>query len=84
MPVSEITLPFLYIGGLITMTAVITAMFVTLRERVKNHDHRLRYHAEIISDLKSVESDNAAEFREIKTTLEYIKKLLDDLKKCIK
>ena len=72
MDVSDLTVNLAMMGALILSVISVTAMFVTLREKVQDHEDRLRHHATKIGALESSVAHSDVQFARIMTKLEHI------------
>ena len=77
MDVSDLTVNLAMMGALILSVISVTAMFVTLREKVQDHETRLRHHADKIAHLDSAGANSDVQFAKIMTKLEHIEKKLN-------
>ena len=80
MSITDVSINLWQLGGLLVAVATIVAMFVTLRERLRDHDERLRYHARLIDELKISESDNKSLFAQILERIENLTKMIEEMR----
>ena len=60
----------------------VTAMFVSLKSRVTDHEERIKYHANEIAELKRAEASSATQFAVISEQLSRIRQAVDELRGC--
>lgn len=77
MDIGDLTVNLAMMGALILSVISVTAMFVTLREKVQDHETRLRHHSDKIAQLDSAISHSDVQFARIMTKLEHIEAKLN-------
>jgi hypothetical protein len=82
MPVTDLTINIAILSGLIGGVTGVTAMFVSLREKVKDHEVRLQYHSQQIHELKEYESKSNTQFALILQRIDTIIDKLSEMKSC--
>lgn len=70
-----------FVLSLLTLAVTFTGMFVTLRERVQNHEERLKYHANEILALQNSCIDSGKQYARIEELLFHIQEDIKELKK---
>ena len=82
MPITDLTINIALLSGLIGGVTGVTAMFVSLREKVKDHEIRLQYHANQINELKECEKASTTQVALILQRIDTIIEKLAELKGC--
>ncbi|AFG37623.1 hypothetical protein [Spirochaeta africana] len=65
--------------SIVSAAVSVTAMFVSLRSRVADHEQRLRYHADEIVEIRREQSQTATQFAVIAEQLKHIREIVDKL-----
>lgn len=77
MDIGDLTVNLAMMGALILSVVSVTAMFVTLREKVTDHEERIRLHALKIGAIESSLAHSDVQFAKIMTKLEHIEQKLN-------
>ena len=86
MLITEIQVSFIMVAvalvSIVSAAISVTAMFVSLKSRVEDHEERLRYHADAIAALEKNESTAVTQFAVIAEQLKHIREKVDQLGSC--
>ena len=81
MPV-DMTVGIATIIALASSVIAVTAMFVTLRERVSDHEIRIQHHSSEIRRIDCAASEARTEFARISVMIAGVRDAIEELKRC--